>query len=127
MKRSSTYEKIISYLERVPLVNRLIKSKTDEKIISYLDERVPSANRLIEWMKKNKIKMAGSYPLQMELGEFWEDSDIDLYILDRPRHILRHQTPLVVQPPSDKYKSTIENKFDPIYIYIRNSGYFTYR
>lgn len=110
MKTSSISEKVLSYLKRVPLVNRLIKSSADKKIISYLDERVPSANRLIEWMKKNKIKMAGSFPLQMELGEFWEGSDIDLYILDTLE-------PSIIKPPSDKYKSTVENEFNPIYTY----------
>lgn len=46
-----------------------------------LEEKGINFEQFIEWLKTNKAIIAGSYILQVLIGEKWKGSDIDVYIM----------------------------------------------
>ena len=62
------------------MTNKINISGFDENLRYRLKEDGIDAKSLINWLKYNKGIIAGSYILQIILGERWEGSDIDVYI-----------------------------------------------
>ena len=61
----------------------IIKKDFKAMMLKRLEGKVHNPEEFCKWLKKTGAVMCGSFPLQVMLDETWDDSDIDIYVMNK--------------------------------------------